>query len=175
MTEERVAVIGNAGGGKSMLARTMAVAMDVPHIEVDRLLWRPGWELAPQADYDAAHEKAMAASCWVIDGLGRQESIGPRLQRATWIILVDMPLWVHFWLAAERQIAWSQGNLDHPPAGGTEPPPTEALFKTIWQVDQDWMPDVRKAVDLERQRGKRIDKITSFDELQHFEGIITVK
>lgn len=168
MIEHRIAIIGNAGGGKSTLARTIAAALHVPHVEVDRLLWLPGWKPAPLAVYEAEHERAIEAVSWVMDGLGQQASIEPRLHRATWIVLVDMPLWVHFWLAAERQITWSHDRLDHPPAGATAPPPTEALFKTIWDVDRDWMPSIRKLVDLERERGKRIETITSFDQLRQY-------
>jgi hypothetical protein len=40
---------------------------------------------------------------------------------------------MHFWLAAERQIAWSAGELEHPPAGIREMPPTKALFENIWE------------------------------------------
>ena len=164
---ERIAIIGNAGGGKSTLARKIATSRNLPYVEVDRLLWLPEWELAPEADYQAAHERAIAADNWVIDGLGQQASIEPRLRRATSIILVDMPLWVHFWFAAERQIAWRQGDLDHPPAGSNAPPPMGALFRTIWDVDRDWMPKVRDLVDLEQKRGKRVERIISFDQLQN--------
>jgi hypothetical protein len=27
----------------------------------------------------------------------------------------DMPLWSHLWLDAERQIAWTKGELEHTP------------------------------------------------------------
>lgn len=172
--DHRIAILGNAGGGKSTLARAMADALKIPHVEVDRLLWRPGWELAPKAAYEAEHEQAIGGDCWIIDGLGRQETIKPRLKRASWIILIDMPLWVHFWLAAERQMAWSHGHLDHPPAGGVSAPQTEALFRTIWDVDRDWMPAIRDQVAFERERGKRVETITSFDRLQQYAKAKTI-
>lgn len=31
--------------------------------------------------------------------------VAARLERATEIVVIDLPLWMHFWLAAERQIA----------------------------------------------------------------------
>ena len=39
----RIVVIGNAGGGKSTLARLLAQRRGLPHIEIDRLLWQEGW------------------------------------------------------------------------------------------------------------------------------------
>jgi len=35
---DRIAVIGNAGGGKSTLARALATRHDLPYVEVDALL-----------------------------------------------------------------------------------------------------------------------------------------
>jgi adenylate kinase family enzyme len=36
----RIAIIGNAGGGKSTLARKLAKQRGLRHIEIDRLLWQ---------------------------------------------------------------------------------------------------------------------------------------
>jgi len=109
----------------------------------------PGWKLAPPTYFDQEHARAIAADRWVIEGLGARTTLPGRLQRATHIVLIDMPLWVHFWLAAERQIAWSAGRLVHPPSGSTEPAPLRGLFTTIAEVDRDWMPDMRKLVQAE--------------------------
>src|ERR1043166_6362178 len=91
----RIVVIGNAAGGKSTLARRLAQQRGLPHVEVDRLLWQPGWKIAPETDYAREHARAIAREKWVMDGLGRQDSIAERLARATDIILIDLPLWMH--------------------------------------------------------------------------------
>jgi hypothetical protein len=113
---KRAVVIGNSGGGKSTLARRLGAAWKCRHVEIDGLLWRPEWQLTPVEIYHAEHARLIAEENWIVDGLGRLESIPERLARATDIILVDMPLWVHFWLAAERQIEWSTGTIENPPA-----------------------------------------------------------
>jgi adenylate kinase family enzyme len=105
----RIVVIGNAAGGKSTLARHLARRRELPLFEVDRLLWQQGWQVTPADDYAREHAAIVAQDRWVLDGLGRQDSIAGRLARSTEIILIDMPLWMHFWLAAERQITWTQG------------------------------------------------------------------
>jgi adenylate kinase family enzyme len=35
---QRIAVIGNAGGGKSTLARALAIRRGLPYVEIDTLL-----------------------------------------------------------------------------------------------------------------------------------------
>lgn len=167
---KRVVVIGNSGGGKSTLARRLSAAQACPHVEIDALLWQPGWKLTPVEVYDAEHARLIAKEDWIIDGLGRRASIAPRFARATDIVFVDMPLWMHFWLAAERQIKWSAGAIEHPPAGLSKMPPTEALFRTIWEVDQEWMPEIRRLIAIEEQRGKRIFRLGSVADLNRFES-----
>ena len=150
----------------------MAAKFDLPCVEVDKLLWRPGWTLAPMADYEAEHSRLIAGDRWLIDGLGRRESIAPRLERATEIVLVDMPLWAHFWLAAERQIAWARGDIAQPPGGIDDMPPTEALFRTIWQVDQEWMPSVRAKVEDCEGQGAEITRIGSLEALTELQRVL---
>ena len=168
---KRAVIIGNSGGGKSTLARRLSSAWRSPHVEIDALLWQPGWQLTSADIYNAEHARLIAEENWIIDGLGRLDSIPDRLARATDIVVVDMPLWMHFWLAAERQIRWSTGGIENPPAGLTQMPPTEALFRTIWEVDQNWMPEIRRLVALEKQRGKRVFRLSSIAELDGFDGL----
>jgi adenylate kinase family enzyme len=165
---KRAVIIGNSGGGKSTLARRLGSAWQCDPVEIDGLLWQQGWQLTPVEIYHAEHGRLIAGESWIIDGLGRLDSIPARLARATDIIVVDMPLWMHFWLAAERQIKWAAGAIENPPAGLPEMPPTEALFRTIWEVDQDWMPEIRQLVALEEQRGKRVFRLGSISDLDGF-------
>jgi adenylate kinase family enzyme len=166
----RAVIIGNSGGGKSTLARRLSSASQCQHIEIDGLLWQPGWELTPVEIYNSEHARLIADESWIIDGLGRLDSISDRLARSTDIFLVDMPLWIHFWFAAERQIRWAEGTLEHPPAGLTKMPPTEGLFRAIWEVDRDWMPEIRRLVAVEEQQGKRIVRLGSVADLNKFAG-----
>ncbi len=130
-------------GGKSTLARDLANRRGLRLVEVDQLLWQKGWKLTPEEIYVRRHAEIIGQDDWVIEGLGRQNSIAGRLARATEIVLIDLPLWVHFWLAAERQ---SLGRITVsmiPPAGSAEMPLTGELFRTIWEVDKAWLPGLR--------------------------------
>lgn len=144
----RIAILGNASGGKSTLARRLAEEQGLPLHEVDKLLWRPGWVPAPMADYEAAHDEILRRESWLLDGFGRLESIGARLARATTIVLVDLPLWVHFWLA--------------------EMPPTERLFETIWSLEQEAMPELRRLVAEQEARGRDVRRLLSLDAVEGF-------
>lgn len=164
----RIVVIGNSGGGKSQLARAMATKRAVPYVEIDQFLWRPGWVLAPADEYDAEHARLIAQESWLLDGIGSRESIPARLARATEIALIDLPLWVHFWLAAERQIAYATGTIVDPPAGEKQMPLTKGLFENIARIDREWMPEIRRLVDVEEARGKMVTRLESLEEVDSF-------
>jgi adenylate kinase family enzyme len=164
----RILVIGNAGGGKSVLARKLAAKRGLPYHEIDTIVWKPGWLMGPQEEYDAAHAALIAGESWVLDGLGWTHSLPERFARATEIIQIDMPIWMHFWLAAERQFQWAQGKLEHPVAGIAEMPTTRAMFETLWECDQEMVPVIRHLTDEAQRVGKQVTRIGSVEELDAF-------
>ena len=161
----RILIIGNAGGGKSVLARKIAAKRGLPYHEVDTIVWKPGWEPAGWEEYAAAHARLIGEESWVLDGLGWTEGLDLRFDRATEIILIDMPIWMHFWLAAERQFKWMQGQEAHPPAGIAEMPPTRAMFETLWETEQEMMPVIRRLTDAAEHAGKAVTRIASDEAL----------
>jgi hypothetical protein len=165
----RVVIIGNSGGGKSVLARRLAERLALPLVEIDALLWLPGWKLAEPEIYGREHARSIADDNWIIEGLGTRASVPARLQRATHIVLIDLPLWVHFWLAAERDKEWRAGGLEHPPAGHKEPAPLRGLFRTIHDVDREWMPEIRRLVSEEEDHGKHVFRLAALEDLNTFD------
>ncbi|MHA7889142.1 P-loop NTPase family protein [Roseicyclus sp.] len=143
----RIAILGNAGSGKSTLAKRLAVAHGLPLHEVDRLQWNADWTLVAAATYRAAHDAVIAGQRWIMDGPGRLDGLAERLDRATHVILCDIPLWQNYWLMAERQAAWGRGELALRPGGHETPPSTRDLFEFVWSIDRDYMPKWRALVD----------------------------
>ena len=161
----RIVIIGNSGSGKYTLAKRLGTELGINVHEVDKILWRPKWEQAPEDEYNSAHSEILRLSDWVIEGLGRKESIEPRLARATHIVLTDFPLWQHFWLAAKRELDWVKGENPSLPAEMLEPPPIKALFETIWNVENDWLPEIRETITAAERSGKMVFRVNSPDDL----------
>ena len=88
-----------------------------------------------------------------------------RFERAEAIILIDLPLWVHFWLAAERQGDWHRGNSSDKPAGHKAPPDTKALFEMMWRVDRDAMPRLRDMAKAAEAGGKAVFHLESLESV----------
>jgi adenylate kinase family enzyme len=66
----RVAVIGNAGGGKSTLCRKLSQALDLELFPIDRIQWKPGWIPTPYKEIKHHHDKILSHDRWIIDGWG---------------------------------------------------------------------------------------------------------
>ena len=164
----RVVVIGNAGGGKSTLARKLAEALTLPYHEIDALLWRPDWTVVSEDEFHAAHDALISDDKWILDGMGMRETIAPRIARADTIIVIDLPLWVHCWLAAERLIKRHTGQLENTPAGHQSPPPTKAFFETFNEVDQNWVPHVRNLADTAEEDAKQVFRLKELEEVDTF-------
>ncbi len=64
----RYIVVGTSGAGKSTFARTLAQAIDCPHIELDQLYWGENWQAVPHSQFENAVRDATAGECWVADG-----------------------------------------------------------------------------------------------------------
>lgn len=165
----RVAILGNAGGGKSTLARRIASEHGLPYVELDSFLWTPDWELAPEGEYNARHEAVLAGDRWVLDGMGLPGSLDSRFARATTVILVDLPLWQHYWLAAERQAAWAAGTAEATPGGHGKRPDTRDLFEFMWTIDRDVMPGIRDSVSRAEEAGTPVRRIGDVGELEGFQ------
>ena len=82
----RIAIIGNAGEGKSVLARKLGQVFDIPIYEFDNLQWQPGWTLAPAEDITTIHKKWLSQSGWVIDGWGSWDILKERFNAADTLI-----------------------------------------------------------------------------------------
>ena len=138
---DRIFVIGNGGGGKTTLAYAIADATSLPIHEIDQIQFLPGWEVAPSESVAAQVRSIIAEPRWLIDGFGPWETIEERSHAADTVIFVDFPVWIHFWWAAERQIAAVRGEAR---LGGPEDCPltekTREVFEAIGRVHEQIRP-----------------------------------
>jgi adenylate kinase family enzyme len=158
-------VVGNGGGGKSTLARKLAERHGLPWCSVDQVQWRPGWVPAPDSLVAEHLRTVMASNRWIIDGWGPWTSLEDRMVLSDTIIFVDLPLWMHFWLAAERQIGIARGEFRADPIDRCDDLNiTRHLFETIWYVDQELKPRLARLIDLHAP-GREYHHVTTLEQL----------
>lgn len=98
----KVAVFGNAGGGKSTLSKRLSAITGLPLYVTDNLKYQPGGLEISERDYQLAHEAILQGQQWLIDGFGSIETLWSRLEAADTLVYVDLPLPLHFWWVTKR-------------------------------------------------------------------------
>jgi len=141
----RVAVIGNAGGGKSTLCRKLSAALGIELFVIDYIQWRPGWVPTPQDEVRRAHDQILARERWI----------------------VDHPLHVHYWWAIKRQAASLVREQPGIAPGCPLPPVTWRMLKLIWHVHKHMRPRLLSLVERYRV-GRQVLHLRSPRELRGF-------
>jgi hypothetical protein len=166
---QRIAIIGNPGGGKSTLARKLGAALAIPVHEIDVLQWKPGWVPASAEEIVQTHERWLASPAWVIDGWGSWEAIAARFDLADTILVVDFPLALHYWWAIKRHvICLFRSDASWPPPGCPALPVTWRLLKMIWQIHRTMRPALLALVADYRDRARVIYLHSPYDLQQFF-------
>jgi len=96
----RVSVVGNSGSGKSTVAAALAVALGVPHLELDAVFHQAGWVPLPEDEFRRVVAAAVAGDGWVTDG--NYSVVRPLVwERADTIVWLDLPR-----RTVMRQVVW---------------------------------------------------------------------
>ena len=85
---KRIAVFGNAGGGKSTLARQLAELTQLPLYPLDTIQYKPGGGQLPHAEYLNGHKELLRRDAWIIDGFGSVASARERFSAADTLIYI---------------------------------------------------------------------------------------
>ena len=147
----KIAIIGNAGGGKSTLAKQLSQAKNLPLYRLDSLQWKPGWIPIPKEEFECLHDELIVKDAWIIDGVATWESIERRCAAADTIILVDLPLWIHYWWAIKRQFMCLFRPRPDFVEGCPMLPMTGKLLRMIWQIHQHLRPKLTELVNSYRE------------------------
>ena len=100
---ERIVIVGRTGSGKTTLARELAAALDLPHVEFDALYFGPKFSTAPLSVLRERTSAAIAGARWVADGnkSAVRDLVWPRADTIIWL---DYPLAVSFWRLGRRAL-----------------------------------------------------------------------
>ncbi len=89
---KRVSVVGNAGSGKTRLAKRVAVILELTYVELDAIQHLADWEPIDPATFVAEVDTITQGAEWVIDGNYRTVVVdGPVWQRADTVVWLDLP------------------------------------------------------------------------------------
>jgi len=87
---KRVAIFGNACGGKSTLAVELAKITGLPLYVIDKVKYRPGGSEVPDGEYLQLHSALVSRDEWIIDGFESVKLAWERFEAADTLIHVDL-------------------------------------------------------------------------------------
>lgn len=164
---KRVAVFGNAGGGKSTLAKTLANITGLPLHPVDSVKYRPGGEEVPHAEYLEIHAELLRNERWIIDGFGCVASAWERFAAADTLVYVDLPLAIHYLWVTKRFIKGMLVNPEGWPANSPMWRSTLAGYRVIPLCHRHMTPKYRQLV-AEAAASKRVHHLRSPRQIRTF-------
>ena len=140
----RIAVIGRAGSGKSTAAVALGSALGLPVVHLDQLYWTSDWRPVESDRFEAAHQAAVAAETWVIDGGYTSPGLPSRIRRADLVVITEAPLAVCLYRVIRRTILHRHRSRADRPVGADE---QFSLAFLIWIIRwQGNHPDLRGEV-----------------------------
>lgn len=101
---KRISVVGSSGSGKTAVARRLAEAMSVSHVELDALHWGADWSAATKEELSERVRAATAGEAWVVDG-NYWSKLGPQVwTMADTVVWVSPPRWRAIWQSITRTV-----------------------------------------------------------------------
>ena len=163
----RVAVFGNAGAGKSTLARRLAELTGLPLYPLDRITYTAGGAEIPHGEYLKIHADLLRLDEWIIDGFGGAASAWERFAAADTLVYVDLPLLTHYRWVTKRLAR----GLFATPEGWPENSPmwrsTLDSYMVIWRCHRRLTPRYRQLV-LDAAASKRVHHLKSPADMRQF-------
>ena len=143
---QRVAVFGNAGGGKSTLARRLAELTRLPLYPIDMIQFEAGGRAVAHEAYLKIHGELIRRDEWIIDGFGCRASAWERFAAADTLIYVDLPLVTHWRWVTKRLL---QGLFVNPEGWPDRSPiwsSTMSSYRVLWLCHRHLTPRYRQLV-----------------------------
>jgi adenylate kinase family enzyme len=171
----KVAVFGNAGGGKSTLARQLSEISGLPLYSLDLVLFREGRYWPEEKDggrilhdeYLKIHSALLDQSRWIIEGYGCVASAWERFSAADTLVYIDLPVLTHYWRVTKRLV---QGTFRNP-TGWPEDSPvwssTLDSYRVIWRCHRRLTPRYRQLV-ADVSSSKRVYHLQSSAQMRAF-------
>jgi adenylate kinase family enzyme len=171
----RIAVFGNAGGGKSTLSRRLAEITGIPLYVLD-IIQYPGGHYRPTEknggkasteEYLRIHSDILCQDRWIIDGFDSVATAWERFGAADTLIYVDLPLSAHYWGVTKRFV----GGLFENPKGWPENSPlwesTLSSYRVVGLCHRHLAPKYRQLV-ADAASSKRVHHLRSRSAMAAF-------
>jgi adenylate kinase family enzyme len=152
----RILVTGNAGSGKTSVAKLLSSQIALSYIGLDGIVWKSGWVKTPLRERQEEETEIAETPAWVVDGVSILV-----LRAADTVVFLDYPRYTCFWRVLCRNVPYLFRSRPGLPQGCPEISIVPTLAKTIWQFPKMMRPEILRM-------GKHVVHIRNDRELKLF-------
>ena len=142
----RIHITGNAGAGKTTLARRLGVRLGYPVFHLDQVVWRPNWQKTPEEERTLAIANITSGSEWIIEGVS--EAVR---SKADLVVFLDTPRHRCFLRCAGRNLPYLFRSRPELPENCPEILIVFRLIRLIWQFPRLAGHDIRAEAERSRR------------------------
>lgn len=162
----RIAIVGNGGAGKTVLANKLGRLFGIVVTHLDALRYAEDWTPVPEQVFVARQREVIAAARWIIDG-NSLASLAGRVAAADTVIVVDPPPLVCLWGILQRRLRYRGGrHLD-----GVHDHITIEFLKYVCRYRRDHLPRVLACIS-EHTRGAEVAHLTSRGQADQYLAVV---
>lgn len=152
----KIAIIGNAGSGKSTLGVKLHKKLGLPLYHLDQHFWKPGWIEPDRAEWEEKHNKLCdTEGDWIIEGASTR-FFAYRAQAADTIIFLDIPTYKCLYRVFKRAIKNWRREYFASAKGCPERGPSWKFLSWVWNFHKSQKPRIEVILDSAKTEGKKV-------------------
>lgn len=134
----RINVTGNAGSGKTTLAKALSHKLTIPVIHLDQIVWQPNWQKTPPETRRKVEEKLLTQKQWIIIGVSRTVR-----EQADLVLFLDISAYQCTLRALSRTMRHLNTQRPELPENCPEYRIVPYLFRLIWRFPKEAGAEIR--------------------------------
>jgi adenylate kinase family enzyme/ribosomal protein S18 acetylase RimI-like enzyme len=136
---KKIAIVGNAGSGKSTLGLELSKILGLPLYHLDQYFWLPGWQEPEREEFEKIHNELCNKDKWVIEGMAIR-FFEYRIQKADCVIFLDIPTFRCLYRILKRAFVYYGKEYFSSAKGCPERGPSWKFLKFIWNFNKERKP-----------------------------------
>lgn len=131
----KIAIIGNAGSGKSTLGLKLHKILNIPLYHLDQYFWKPNWQEPDRKEFEKIHNKLCDKSEWIIEGIATR-FFDYRAAKADILIFLDVSPYKCLYRVTKRMLLYYGKVLPSSAKGCPERGFSWKFLTFIWNFDK---------------------------------------